>query len=171
MFDSEGMTAIPRDAHARVRVARGASIKKNAEGGLIFGDSLALRDVPVKLEVHWQPTEFCQAKFYINAMAHGLIRSSFVPPAPIQELRDLTRIRKQPLREISGAQLANPEDAGRCESEARQRALECLGLERPGHPERLDRPTARCVAFRGLAQGAARKKHAALIEALHGRHH
>jgi transposase len=33
-------------------------------------------------------------------MAHGLIRASFVPPAPIQELRDLTRTRKQLGREI-----------------------------------------------------------------------
>lgn len=33
-------------------------------------------------------------------MAHGLIRSSFVPPAPIQELRELTRTRKQLVREI-----------------------------------------------------------------------
>lgn len=31
--------------------------------------------------------------------AHGLIRSSLVPPAPIQELRDLTRTRKQLVRE------------------------------------------------------------------------
>ena len=33
-------------------------------------------------------------------MAHGLIRASFVPPQPIQELRDLTRTRKQLTREI-----------------------------------------------------------------------
>jgi hypothetical protein len=31
----------------------------------------------------------------------GLIRSSFVPPARIQELRDLTRTRKQLIREIA----------------------------------------------------------------------
>src|SRR6201997_5707903 len=33
-------------------------------------------------------------------LAHGLIRASFVPPSPIQELRDLTRTRKQLTREI-----------------------------------------------------------------------
>ena len=31
----------------------------------------------------------------------GLIRGSFVPPAPIQDLRDLTRTRKQLVREIA----------------------------------------------------------------------
>jgi len=34
-----------------------------------------------------------------DLLALGLIRSSFVPPAPIQELRDLTRTRKQLVRE------------------------------------------------------------------------
>jgi transposase len=36
-----------------------------------------------------------------DLLAHGLIRSSFVPPAAIQELRDLTRTRKQLTREIA----------------------------------------------------------------------
>ena len=40
------------------------------------------------------------AMWIADLLAHGLIRSSFVPPAPIQELRDLTRTRKQLVREI-----------------------------------------------------------------------
>jgi transposase len=39
------------------------------------------------------------AEWIADLLAHGLIRSSFVPPAPIQELRDLTRTRKQLVRE------------------------------------------------------------------------
>ena len=35
------------------------------------------------------------ATWIADLLAHGLIRSSFVPPAPIQELRDLTRTRRQ----------------------------------------------------------------------------
>jgi transposase len=35
-----------------------------------------------------------------DLLAHGLIRGSFVPPAPIQDLRDLTRSRKQLVREV-----------------------------------------------------------------------
>jgi transposase len=34
-------------------------------------------------------------------LAHGLIRPSFVPPAPVQELRDLTRTRTQLMREAA----------------------------------------------------------------------
>ena len=41
------------------------------------------------------------AAWIADLLAHGLIRGSFVPPAPIQELRDLTRTRKQLVREIT----------------------------------------------------------------------
>jgi len=41
------------------------------------------------------------ATWLADLLAHDLIRSSFVPPTPIQELRDLTRTRKQLVREIS----------------------------------------------------------------------
>jgi transposase len=40
------------------------------------------------------------ATWIADLLAHGLIRASFVPPQPIQELRDLTRTRKQLSREI-----------------------------------------------------------------------
>ena len=41
------------------------------------------------------------AAWIADLLAHGLIRSSFVPPAPIQALRDLTRTRKQLVGEIA----------------------------------------------------------------------
>ena len=40
------------------------------------------------------------AQWLADLLAVGLIRGSLVPPAPIQELRDLTRTRKQLVREI-----------------------------------------------------------------------
>jgi transposase len=39
------------------------------------------------------------AVWLADLLAHGLIRGSFVPPAPIQALRDLTRTRQQLVRE------------------------------------------------------------------------
>src|SRR6266851_10479277 len=41
------------------------------------------------------------AAWIADLLALGLIRSSFVPPSPIQDLRDLTRTRKQLVREIA----------------------------------------------------------------------
>ena len=40
------------------------------------------------------------ATWHADLLAHGLMRASFVPPEPIQELHDLTRTRKQITREI-----------------------------------------------------------------------
>lgn len=44
-------------------------------------------------------TDVKDAVWIADLHAHGLIRSSFVPPQEIQELRDLTRTRKQMMRE------------------------------------------------------------------------
>ena len=41
------------------------------------------------------------AAWLVDLVAHGLIRASFVPPPAIQELRDLTRTRKQLVRQIA----------------------------------------------------------------------
>jgi transposase len=44
-------------------------------------------------------TDVKDATWIADLLAHGLIRSSFVPPTEIQELRSLTRTRKQLVRE------------------------------------------------------------------------
>ena len=41
------------------------------------------------------------AHWLADLLAHGLVRASFVPPPPIQELRDLTRTRKQLVRQVA----------------------------------------------------------------------
>ena len=44
-------------------------------------------------------TDMKDAQWIADLHAHGLIAASFVPPEPIQDLRDLTRTRKQLVRE------------------------------------------------------------------------
>jgi transposase len=62
---------------------------------LILANALQIRSVPGR------KTDVNDAMWIADLLAHGLIRSSFVPPAPIHELRDLTRTRKQLVREIA----------------------------------------------------------------------
>jgi transposase len=62
---------------------------------LVVANAQHIRNVPGR------KTDVSDAGWIADLLAHGLIRSSFVPPAPIQELRDLTRTRKQLVREIS----------------------------------------------------------------------
>ena len=44
-------------------------------------------------------TDVCDSQWLADLLAHGLVRASFVPPTPIQQLRDLTRTRAQLVRE------------------------------------------------------------------------
>lgn len=46
-------------------------------------------------------TDVSDAVWLADLLAHGLIRGSFVPPLPIQDLRDLTRTRKQLRQEMT----------------------------------------------------------------------
>lgn len=44
-------------------------------------------------------TDVKDCEWIANLLAHGLIRASFIPPAPIRDLRDLTRHRKSLIRD------------------------------------------------------------------------
>lgn len=61
---------------------------------LTLANAAAVRNVPGR------KSDVNDATWLADLLAHGLIRGSFVPPAPIQQLRDLTRTRKQLVREI-----------------------------------------------------------------------
>jgi transposase len=61
---------------------------------LILGNAAHVKNVPGR------KTDVNDAEWLSDLAAHGLIRPSFVPPEPVQELRELTRTRKQLAREI-----------------------------------------------------------------------
>lgn len=130
---------------------------------LVLANAQHVRTVPGR------KTDVGDAAWLAELLAHGLIRSSFVPPAPIQELRDLTRTRKQLVREI--AQHASRiqkvlEDANLKLGSVLTDVLGKSGrailkalIDGQTDPEQLAQ----------LAQGNARKKRSELRQALHGR--
>jgi transposase len=61
---------------------------------LVLANAAHIRNVPGR------KSDVNDATWISDLLAHGLIRASFVPPQPIQELRDLTRTRKELTREI-----------------------------------------------------------------------
>jgi transposase len=129
---------------------------------LVLANAQHIRNVPGR------KTDVNDAMWIADLLAHGLIRSSFVPPAPIQQLRDLTRTRKQLVREISQHSLRIQkvlEDANIKLASVLSDILSLSGrailsaiVSGGQDPERLA----------DLAQGNARKKRALLIEALRG---
>jgi transposase len=62
---------------------------------LVLANATHIRNVPGR------KTDVNDAMWIADLLAHGLIKSSFVPPTAVQELRDLTRTRKQLVRELA----------------------------------------------------------------------
>jgi transposase len=130
---------------------------------LVLANAQHIRNVPGR------KTDVNDAMWIADLLAHGLIRGSFVPPAPIQELRDLTRTRKQLVREVSQHSLriqkvledANIKVGSVLSNVLGQsgRAMLAAIIAGEDDPERLA----------DLAKGTARNRRAELIEALRGR--
>jgi len=129
---------------------------------LVLANAQHIRNVPGR------KTDVSDAAWIADLLAHGLIRNSFVPTAAMQELRDLTRTRKQLVREIAQHSLRIQkllEDAnlklGSVLSDVlgrSGRAMLAAIIAGEDDPERLA----------ALALGTARRKQAALVEALRG---
>lgn len=62
---------------------------------LVLANAMHIKNIPGR------KSDVNDATWIADLLAHGLIRGSFVPPTAIQELRDLTRSRKQLVREIA----------------------------------------------------------------------
>jgi len=60
---------------------------------LVLANAMHIKNVPGR------KTDVNDAMWIADLLAHGLIRASFVPPMPVQDLRALTRTRKQLVRE------------------------------------------------------------------------
>src|SRR5262245_35836625 len=120
-------------------------------------------------QVPGRKTDIRDCVWIAQLLQHGLIRGSFVPPAPIRDLRDLTRYRKSLIQERTRA--ANRlhkvlEDAG---VKLASVATDILGASGRAMLEALVQGTTDAEVLADLARGALRKKLPALREALRGR--
>jgi transposase len=130
---------------------------------LILANAQHVRNVPGR------KSDVNDATWVADLLAHGLIRSSFVPPAPIQQMRDLTRTRKQLVREVA-------QHAARI-----QKVLEDANLKLASVLSDVLGQTGRAILgaiiagetdpehLADLARGTARLKRRELIASLHGR--
>src|ERR1700687_1181265 len=71
-------------------------ILSDGEFELVLGNAAHVKNVPGR------KTDVNDATWLADLMAHGLIRPSFVPDEPTQQMRDLLRTRKQFVRERTG---------------------------------------------------------------------
>src|ERR1019366_8301195 len=70
-------------------------ILSDGEFELVLANAAHVKNVPGR------KTDVNDAMWLADLMAHGLIRASFVPSEPTQQMRDLLRTRKQMVRERS----------------------------------------------------------------------
>jgi transposase len=130
---------------------------------LMLANPVHIRNLPGR------KSDVNDATWMSDLLAHGLIRGSFVPPAPIMTLRELTRTRKQLGREVAR------------HMQRIQRILDVAGLKITGPISDLLGTSGRAI-LKGLIAGEndpqklaalvhprLQAKRDVLVEALHGR--
>lgn len=130
---------------------------------LMLANPVQVRNLPGR------KSDVSDATWLADLLAHGLIRGSFVPPAPIMALRELTRTRKQLGREVAR------------HTQRIQRILDVASLKITGPISDLLGTSGRAI-LRGLIAGETdpekladlvhprmQPKRATLVEALRGR--
>ncbi len=130
---------------------------------VILVNAKAVRNLPGR------KTDVSDAAWLADLGAHGLVRASFVPPAPIRTLRDLTRARtvitRERTREVQRLEKLL-EDAGIKLSSV---ACDITGVSSRAMLEALIAGERDPAAIAELAQRRMRSKIPALTEALTGR--
>jgi transposase len=134
-----------------------------AEFELVLANASHIRNVPGR------KTDVNDAMWIADLLAHGLIRSSFVPPQAIQQLRDLTRTRKQLVREVSQHSLRIQKVLEDANLKLGSVLSDVLGKSGRAMLDAIVAGEADPARLAALAQGTARNKTAELREALRGR--
>jgi transposase len=129
---------------------------------LILANAGHIRQVPGR------KSDVKDAEWIADLLAHGLIRSSFVPPAPIQEIRDLTRTRKQLVREITQHTQRIQKTLDRANLKVTGVVSRILGVSGRAMLKALIDGETDPTRLADLARGTLRKKRAALIDAFTG---
>ena len=129
----------------------------------MLANAAHIRNVPGR------KTDVNDAMWIADLLAHGLIRSSFVPPQAIQQLRDLTRTRKQLVRETSQHSLRIQKVLEDANLKLGSVLSDVLGKSGRTMLDAIVAGETDPAKLAALAQGTARSKNAELREALRGR--
>src|SRR5207248_8930206 len=114
-------------------------------------------------------TDVRDSEWLLALMQHGLIRGSFIPPAPIRALRDLTRHRTSLIQERTRAVNRVQKVLEDANIKLAAVATDTLGVSGRQMIEALIAEENDPHALADLAKGRLRRKQAALVQALDGR--
>lgn len=130
---------------------------------LVLANAMHIRNVPGR------KSDMNDATWIADLLAHGLIRSSFVPPAPIQELRDLTRTRKQLVGEIARHTLRIQKTLEDANLKITRVMADILGTSGRAILTALVAGETNPERLADLTRGRLKATRADLVDALHGR--
>jgi transposase len=130
---------------------------------LVLANALQIRSVPGR------KTDVNDAMWIADLLAHGLIRGSFVPPAPIHVLRDLTRTRKQLVREVAQHTLRIQKVLEDANLKLTSVLSDVLGMSGRAMIEAIVDGEQDPERLADLCQGRLKASRPAVIAALHGR--
>jgi transposase len=130
---------------------------------LVLANAMHIRNVPGR------KSDTNDATWLADLLAHGLIRGSFVPPAPIQELRDLTRTRKQLVGEIARHTLRIQKTLEDANLKLTQVVSDILGTSGRAILKALIAGETDPARLADATTGRLKASRAQLLAALHGR--
>jgi transposase len=130
---------------------------------LTLANALQIRSVPGR------KSDVNDAMWIADLLAHGLIRSSFVPPPAIHELRDLTRTRKQLVREVAQHTLRIHKVLEDANLKLTSVISDVLGLSGRAMIEAIIRGEQDPERLADLSRGRLKASRPAVIAALQGR--
>lgn len=130
---------------------------------LMLANAMHIRNVPGR------KSDVNDATWIADLLAHGLIRSSFVPPAPIQDLRDLTRTRRQLVHEVARQVLRLQKTLEDANLKLTQVMSDIVGVSGRAILNALVAGETNPDRLADLTQGRLKTSRANLLDALHGR--
>jgi transposase len=130
---------------------------------LILANALHIRNVPGR------KSDVTDATWIADLLAHGLIRGSFVPPTPIQELRELTRTRKQLIGELARHTLRLQKVLEDANVKLTEVVSDILGTSGRAILKALIAGETDPARLADLTTGRLKASRETLLEALHGR--
>jgi transposase len=129
---------------------------------LILANAAHVRGIPGR------KSDVNDAMWLGDLLAHGLIRGSFIPPAPIQDLRDLTRTRKQLVREIAQHTQRIQKTLDDANIKITGLITDILGVTGRAILQALIEGETNPDRLANLARKSLKAKRSRLVEALHG---
>src|SRR6516162_11191402 len=130
---------------------------------LVLANAAHIKNIPGR------KSDVNDATWIADLLAHGLIRSSFVPPAPIQELRDLTRTRRQLVHEIARHVLRVQKTLADANLKLTQVISDIVGVSGRAILNALVAGETDPDRLVDLTRGRLKASRAELLDALHGR--